>query len=101
MAALEFGVRELAPALPSGGVVITAGTTASATAKTAPASTIYLGQDGTGVPMRPEALVNRPGKQADGNAKTCSTNRSPPSTTRRAISPIGSGASTPSATNRA
>lgn len=36
----------------------------------APASTMYLGQDGTGVPMRSEALVNRPGKQADGSAKT-------------------------------
>lgn len=36
----------------------------------APASTMYLGQDGTGVPMRPEALRGRVGKQADGSAKT-------------------------------
>ena len=35
-----------------------------------PASTMYLGQDGTGVPMRKEALHGRPGKQADGSAKT-------------------------------
>ena len=36
----------------------------------AAASTMYLGQDGTGVPMRPEALRGRAGKQADGSAKT-------------------------------
>jgi len=34
------------------------------------ASTMYLGQDGTGVPMRPEALRGRVGKQADGSART-------------------------------
>jgi hypothetical protein len=34
------------------------------------APTLYLGLDGTGVPMRPEELVGRPGKQADGSAKT-------------------------------
>jgi len=32
--------------------------------------TMYLGQDGTGVPMRKEELVGRPGKQADGSSKT-------------------------------
>jgi len=32
--------------------------------------TVYLGQDGTGVPMRAEALQGRAGKQADGGAKT-------------------------------
>lgn len=31
---------------------------------------MYLGQDGTGVPMRQEALQGRRGKQADGSAKT-------------------------------
>lgn len=36
----------------------------------APAQTMYLGQDGTGVPMRSEALQGRRGKQADGSAKT-------------------------------
>jgi hypothetical protein len=35
-----------------------------------PAATMYLGQDGTGVPMRKEALHGRSGKQADGSAKT-------------------------------
>lgn len=33
-------------------------------------ATMYLGQDGTGVPMRTEELVGRPGKQADGSSKT-------------------------------
>jgi len=38
---------------------------------TAPdASTVYLGLDGTGVPMRKEELDGRQGKQADGSAKT-------------------------------
>ena len=32
--------------------------------------TLYLGLDGTGVPMRKEELAGRPGKQADGAAKT-------------------------------
>ncbi len=34
------------------------------------APTLYLGLDGTGVPMRPAELEGRPGKQADGTAKT-------------------------------
>jgi hypothetical protein len=34
------------------------------------APTMYLGMDGTGVPMRPGELEGKPGKQADGSAKT-------------------------------
>lgn len=34
------------------------------------APTLYLGVDGTGVPVRKEELVDRPGKQPDGKAKT-------------------------------
>jgi len=34
------------------------------------APTLYLGMDGTGVPMRKEELVDRAGKQPDGSAKT-------------------------------
>jgi hypothetical protein len=34
------------------------------------ASTMYLGLDGTGIPMRPSELVHRKGKQPDGTAKT-------------------------------
>jgi len=33
-------------------------------------STMYLGLDGTGIPMRPEALLGRQGKQSDGSSKT-------------------------------
>jgi hypothetical protein len=33
-------------------------------------STLYLGIDGTGIPMRSSELVGRPGKQEDGSAKT-------------------------------
>ena len=34
------------------------------------APTLYLGMDGTGVPLRKEELVGRAGKQPDGSAKT-------------------------------
>jgi hypothetical protein len=34
------------------------------------ASTMYLGMDGSGLPMRKEELENRPGKQSDGSSKT-------------------------------
>lgn len=34
------------------------------------APTLYLGMDGTGVPMRTEEVHDRPGKQADGSSKT-------------------------------
>ena len=34
------------------------------------APTLYLGVDGTGIPMRAAELVGRPGKQPDGSAKT-------------------------------
>lgn len=34
------------------------------------ADTLYLGMDGTGVPVRPVELVGRSGKQPDGTAKT-------------------------------
>ncbi len=33
-------------------------------------STLYLGLDGTGIPMRPEEVADRPGKQADGSSRT-------------------------------
>ena len=32
--------------------------------------TLYLGLDGTGIPLRPSELLGRTGKQADGSAKT-------------------------------
>jgi hypothetical protein len=34
------------------------------------AQTLYLGMDGTGIPLRAEELVDRKGKQPDGSAKT-------------------------------
>ncbi len=34
------------------------------------APTMYLGMDGTGVPMRTQEVAERAGKQADGSAKT-------------------------------
>src|SRR5580693_6166983 len=34
------------------------------------APTMYLGMDGTGVPMRPSEVAGRAGRQPDGSAKT-------------------------------
>lgn len=34
------------------------------------APTLYLGLDGTGIPMRPAELAGRSGKQPDGSSKT-------------------------------
>jgi hypothetical protein len=39
-------------------------------AEPAPPPTLYLGLDGTGIPMRASELLGRTGKQADGSAKT-------------------------------
>ena len=36
----------------------------------APSGTMYLGLDGTGIPMRQEELKGRPGKQVDGSSRT-------------------------------
>jgi uncharacterized protein UPF0236 len=38
--------------------------------RTDPPPTLYLGMDGTGIPMRTQELLGRPGKQPDGSAKT-------------------------------
>jgi hypothetical protein len=35
-----------------------------------PSPTMYAGVDGTGIPMRPDELAGRPGKQVDGSSKT-------------------------------
>jgi hypothetical protein len=38
--------------------------------RTNPSNTMYVGVDGTGIPMRSNKLADRPGKQADGTAKS-------------------------------
>jgi len=43
---------------------------AGSAADTEIAPTMYLGMDGTGVPMRKEEVAGRPGKQGDGSSKT-------------------------------
>jgi hypothetical protein len=35
-----------------------------------PRNTMYVGVDGTGIPIRPSELIDRPGKQPNGTAKT-------------------------------
>lgn len=43
---------------------------APAQCETSPVPVFYVSADGTGIPMRPEELEGRPGKRADGKAKT-------------------------------
>ncbi len=38
--------------------------------KSNPSETMYVGVDGTGIPMRPQELIDSAGKQPDGRAKT-------------------------------
>ena len=62
-----------------------------------PVSTLYLGMDGTGVPVRPSECEGRPGKQPDGSQRParsnwCLSGRPPHSATRRAVpstTPLG------------
>jgi len=52
------------------GSAIAADETVCVEEKPNPSNTMYVGVDGTGIPMRPEELAGRPGKQPSGTAKT-------------------------------
>jgi hypothetical protein len=53
------------------------------------APTMYLGMDGTGVPMRTQEVADRAGKQADGSAKTREASWSPSGPQNRVIRKAG------------
>lgn len=52
------------------GAAIAADEAAYVAERTNPSETMYVGVDGTGIPMRPNELVDRAGKQPNGTAKT-------------------------------
>ena len=71
LAGVEVGIKHAERTAEALGREITAAERAQVFAREAPsAPTMYLGTDGTGVPMRPKEVAGRAGKQSDGSART-------------------------------
>ena len=71
LAGVEVSVSQVERAAEALGVEIAADERVCVERMGAIAQTMYLGMDGTGVPMRPSEVAGRSGKQPDGSAKTC------------------------------
>ncbi|MDA8334208.1 MAG: UPF0236 family protein, partial [Peptococcaceae bacterium] len=67
---LPLSAKSMERAAKTLGVAMAADELAWAEEQPNSSDTMYAGVDGTGVPMRPSELDGRPGKQADGTAKT-------------------------------
>lgn len=70
LAGVEVSISQVERAAESLGAEIAADESHSVGRMGAIAPTIYLGLDGTGVPMRKSEVAGRSGKQSDGSAKT-------------------------------
>ena len=70
LAGVEVSVSQVERAAESLGVEIAADERACVERMGEAAATMYLGMDGTGVPMRPSEVAGRVGKQSEGSAKT-------------------------------
>jgi hypothetical protein len=70
LAGVEVSISQVERAAESLGAEIAADESNSVGRMGAIAPTIYLGLDGTGVPMRKSEVAGRSGKQSDGSAKT-------------------------------
>ena len=70
LAGVEVSVSQVERAAEALGVEIAADERVCVERMGAIAQTMYLGMDGTGVPMRPSEVAGRSGKQPDGSAKT-------------------------------
>jgi hypothetical protein len=70
LAGVEVSVSQVQRAAEALGVEIAADERSSVEPAGASAPTMYLGMDGTGVPMRVAEVAGRAGKQPDGSAKT-------------------------------
>ena len=70
LAGVEIGAKQVERAAESLGAEIAAAEHERVEKIGEVTPTMYLGMDGTGVPMRPEEAAHRAGKQADGSAKT-------------------------------
>jgi len=70
LAGVEVSVKQVERAAEALGAEIAVDERQDVERMRAVAPTMYLGLDGTGVPMRPQEVADRAGKQADGSAKT-------------------------------
>jgi len=70
LAGVEIGVKQVERAAESLGAEIAVEEHQRVEKMGEVTPTMYLGMDGTGVPMRPQEVAGRVGKQADGSAKT-------------------------------
>jgi hypothetical protein len=70
LAGVEVSVSQVQRAAEALGAEIAADERACVETMGQVAPTMYLGMDGTGVPMRPSEVAGRAGKQPDGSAKT-------------------------------
>ena len=70
LAGVEVSVSQVQRAAESLGAEIAADERVCVERMAQPAPTMYLGMDGTGVPMRPSEVTGRAGKQPDGSART-------------------------------
>ena len=70
LAGVEVSVSQVQRAAESLGAEIAADERVCVERMAQPAPTMYLGMDGTGVPMRPSEVAGRAGKQPDGSART-------------------------------
>lgn len=68
LAGIDVGIKEVERSAEKLGCEISEDEKAATETSIPPAQTMYLGMDGTGIPMRKEALIGREGK--DGLAKT-------------------------------
>ena len=70
LAGLQIEGRQIQRLVQHSGPCVGAELQAPAPTTSEPVPLLYVEVDGTGVPMVPEELAGRPGKQADGSAKT-------------------------------
>jgi hypothetical protein len=70
LAGVEVSVSQVERAAEALGAEITGDERSCVERVGAAAPTMYLGMDGTGVPMRKSEVAGRAGKQSDGSAKT-------------------------------
>ena len=70
LAGVEIGAKQVERAAESLGAEIARAECERVEKVESPTPTMYLGMDGTGVPMRHQEVAHRAGKQADGSAKT-------------------------------
>jgi len=70
LAGVEVSISQVQRAAEALGIEIAADERVCVDRRGEVAPTMYLGMDGTGVPMRPSEVAGRAGKQPDGSAKT-------------------------------